>query len=64
MAEQIDGRREPQALTAGVFEATDDGVNCGVGNGPIRANAGVGGAMSGLGSKNRGRIVNGVGVLS
>jgi hypothetical protein len=27
IAEQIDGRREPQALTAGVLAATDDGVS-------------------------------------
>lgn len=64
MAEQIEGRREPQALTAGVLAATDDGVSCGVGSGPMRAKAGVGGAMSGLGSKNRGSIVFGVGVPS
>lgn len=65
IAEHMDDRREPQALTAGVLEATDDGVSCGVGSGPIRANAGVGGAISGLGSRNRGgRTVNGVGVLS
>ena len=60
----IDDRREPQALTAGVLEATDDGVHCGVGNGPMRANAGVGGARSGFGSKNRGNTVSAVGVLS
>ena len=64
MAEDIDGRREPQALTAGVLEATDDGVSCGVGSGPNRAKAGVGGAMSGFGSRNRGSTVSGVGVLS
>jgi hypothetical protein len=43
MAEHMEGRREPQTLTAGVLEATDDGVICGVGNGPRRASAGVGG---------------------
>jgi len=64
IAELIEGRREPQALTAGVLAATDDGVSCGVGSGPIRANAGVGGAISGLGSKNRGSTVKGVGVPS
>lgn len=64
IAEHIDGRRDPQALTAGVLEATEDGVSCGVGSGPIRANRGVGGAISGFGSKNRGGIVEGVGVLS
>ena len=64
IAEQIDGRLEPQVLTAGVLEVTDDGVSCGVGRGPILANAGVGGARSGFGSKNRGRTVIGVGVVS
>lgn len=64
MAEQIGGRRDPQALTAGVLAATDDGVSCGVGSGPKRANAGVGGAISGLGSRNRGSTVSGVGVPS
>jgi len=64
IAEHMDGRREPQTLAAGVFEATDDGVNCGVGNGPMRARAGVGGARSGFGSKYGGRTVRGVGVLS
>lgn len=64
IAEQIEGRREPQALTAGVLAATDDGVSCGVGRGPMRANAGVGGAISGLGSKNLGSTVSGVGVPS
>jgi hypothetical protein len=62
MAEQIDGRREPQALTAGVFEATDDGVSCGVGSGPMRGSAG--GSISGLGSKKRGSKAIGVGVVS
>lgn len=64
MAEHMDGRREPQTLTAGVLEATDDGVISGVGKGPIPASAGVGGARSGLGSRNRGKTVNGVGVFS
>lgn len=64
MAEPIDGLRELQTLTAGVFEPTVDGVSCGVGKGPIRARAGVGGAMSGFGSKNRGTTVKGVGVPS
>ena len=64
MAELMEGRRELQALTAGVLEATDDGVICGVGKGPKRTKAGVGGASSGLGSKNRGSAVAGVGVLS
>ena len=63
----MDGRRVPLALTAGVLEAMDetDGVICGVGRGPMRASAGVGGAMLGLGSKNRGgKIEAGVGVVS
>ena len=64
IAELIDGRRELQTLTAGVLEATDDGVNCGVGRGPMRARAGVGGARSGFGSKKRGITVKGVGVPS
>jgi len=65
MAEQIDGRREVKTLAAGVFEPTVEGVMSGVGNGPMRASAGVGGAMSGFGSKKRGgRTVAGVGVLS
>lgn len=64
MAEPIDGRRELQVLTAGVFEAKVDGVNCGVGSGPMRASAGVGGARSGFGSKKRGTTVRGVGVPS
>ena len=57
----------PLALTAGVLEAIDetDGVICGVGKGPMRASAGVGGAMLGLGSKKRGgKIEAGVGVVS
>lgn len=48
------GRRdvsEPRTLTAGVLEAIDDGVNWGVGSGPMRANAGVGGRGSALGSR-------------
>lgn len=64
MAELMDGRLELQALTAGVFEATVDGVICGVGSGPMRASAGVGGARSGFGSKKRGKAVIGVGVLT
>lgn len=63
----MDGRRVPEALTAGVPEAIDEteGVICGVGKGPMRASAGVGGAMFGLGSRKRGgKIVAGVGVLS
>ena len=67
IAEHMDGRRMPEALTAGVLEAIDgtDGVICGVGKGPIRASAGVGGAMFGLGSRKRGgKIVAGVGVVS
>lgn len=63
-AENMEGRREPQTLAAGVLEATDDGVICGVGNGPILTNAGVGGWRSGFGSKKRGGIVSGVGVPS
>jgi hypothetical protein len=47
-----------------VFEATEDGVMFGVGSGPILASAGVGGPISGVGSRNRGKIVDGVGVLS
>jgi hypothetical protein len=65
MAEHIDGtdgRRDPQALTAGVLEATVDGVSCGVGNGPMRGSAG--GSMSSFGSRNLGSTVVGVGVLS
>ena len=52
----MEGLRVPLALTAGVLEAMDetDGVICGVGKGPMRASAGVGGAMLGLGSKKRG----------
>lgn len=67
MAEHIEGRRGPQALTAGVLEAIDeiDGVSCGVGKGPMRASAGVGGAMFGLGSRKRGGMMDaGVGVVS
>ena len=67
MAEQMEGLRVPLALTAGVLEAIDetDGVICGVGKGPMRASAGVGGAMLGLGSKKRGgKIEAGVGVVS
>ena len=67
IAEHMDGRRVPLALTAGVLEAMDetDGVICGVGKGPMRARAGVGGAMLGLGSKKRGgKIEAGVGVVS
>lgn len=65
MAEDMEGRRDPHALTAGVLAATDDGVICGVGNGPKRAKAGVGGAIVGLGSKKRGgQILAGVGVVS
>lgn len=58
IAEQIDGRRDTasRTLTAGVFEATDDGVSCGVGSGPWRARAGVGGApISTRGSKTFGK---------
>ena len=64
IAEHIDGRRELQALTAGVPEATDEGVSCGVGRGPMRANGGVGGTRSGFGSRKRGITVSGVGVPS
>ena len=64
MAEHIDGRREAHTLAAGVLGATVDGVMFGVGSGPMRARAGVGGWISGLGSKNGGRIVEGVGVHS
>jgi hypothetical protein len=64
IAEQIDGRRDPQTLAAGVFEATVEGVICGVGSGPMRANAGVGGSKSGFGSRKRGNTVEGVGVVS
>lgn len=63
----MDDRLVPEALTAGVLEAIDetDGVICGVGKGPMRASAGVGGAMFGLGSRKRGgKIVAGVGVVS
>lgn len=64
MAEHIDGLRAPYTHTAGVFDAIDDGVRFGVGRGPILANAGVGGPNSGVGSRYRGRMVDGVGVLS
>ena len=64
MAEAIDGRREPQTLAAGVLAATEDGVICGVGSGPMRASAGVGGRRSGFGSRKRGTTVAGVGVVS
>lgn len=64
MAEHMEGRRELQALAAGVLEPTVDGVICGVGNGPMRMSAGVGGARVGMGSKKRGSTVAGVGVLS
>ena len=67
IAEHMEGLRGPQALTAGVLDAMEeiDGVNCGVGRGPMRASAGVGGAMLGLGSKKRGgKMVAGVGVVS
>ena len=67
IAEHMDGRRVPLALTAGVLEAMDetDGVICGVGRGPMRASAGVGGAMFGLGSRKRGGMMDaGVGVDS
>jgi len=66
MAEHIDidGRRELQTLAAGVLEAMDAGVICGVGSGPMRARAGVGGARSGFGSRKRGSTVRGVGVPS
>lgn len=36
----------------------------GVGSGPILTSAGVGGPRSGVGSRNRGKMVDGVGVLS
>lgn len=62
IAEHMDGRRELHALAAGVNVATDVGVSCGVGRGPMRASAGVGGAMLAPGSI-RGSAV-GVGVLS
>lgn len=58
MAEDIDGRRKPQRLAAGVSEATEEGVKFGVGRGSMR------GARSGLGSRNRGNASDGVGVLS
>jgi hypothetical protein len=64
MAEHMDGRLEPQVLTAGVPEATDDGVMTGVGRGPIRASAGVGGQRFGEGSRKRGNAAKGVGLLS
>lgn len=64
IAEDMEGRLELQALAAGVDEATDDGVSCGVGRGPMRASAGVGGAMLVFGSKKRGKTVLGVGVVS
>jgi hypothetical protein len=55
IAEQIEGRRIPLALTTGVLEAIEetDGVICGVVREPMRASADVGGAMFGLGSKKR-----------
>lgn len=65
IAEEMDGRREPHALAAGVDEAVVEGVSWGVGKGPMRASAGVGGAMLGLGSKKRGgQMFAGVGVVS
>lgn len=65
MAEQTDCLRELQALTAGVPDATDEGVICGVGRGPIRTSPGVGGKRLGLGSRNvGGAIMDGVGVIS
>ena len=67
IAAHIDGLLDPHAarLAAGVEAADDRGVSCGVGSGPIRARHGVGGSMSGLGSKNLGGLhVSGVGVLS
>ena len=60
----MDDRPEPQTLTAGVLEPTVEGVICGVGRGPIRAKAGVGGAISVRGSRKRGNIAKDVGVLS
>lgn len=63
IAEAMDDGREPQALAAGVL-AADCGVIAGVGRGAIRAKAGVGGITLGLGSRNRGRTVAGVGVES
>lgn len=65
IAEHIDGRLEVQVLAAGVLDATEDGVSCGVGRGPILARAGgLGGSIPDLGSMKRGRAVVGVGVLS
>ncbi len=64
IAAHIEGRRELQTLAAGVLEAIDDGVMCGVGRGPIRASAGDGGRRSGFGSRKRGMNVDGVGVPS
>ena len=61
IAEQMDGRRELQVLAAGVLEAIE-GVICGVGSGPIRGTGG--GSMFGVGSRNRGMTVAGVGVPS
>jgi len=60
----MDGRRELQTLAAGVFAAFVDGVICGVGRHRRRTRSGVGGRTSVFGSKKRGRIVDGVGVLS
>jgi len=65
IAEDIEVRREPHTLTAGVLEAIDDGVITGVGRGPMRAKAGVGGAIVGRGSRKRGgQMAAGVGVVS
>jgi len=64
MAEDMDDIRALIPPTAGVFDATEDGVMFGVGRGPILARAGVGGPSSGVGSRYRGKMVDGVGVLS
>ena len=67
MAAHIDGLLDPQAakLAAGVEAADDRGVSVGVGKGPMRARQGVGGSISGFGSKNLGSLqVTGVGVVS
>lgn len=64
MAEDMDDIRPLKPPTAGVFDATEDGVMFGVGSGPILARAGVGGPSSGVGSRYRGKMVDGVGVFS
>lgn len=66
MAKDMLERRdsEPYTLAAGVLEAIEVGVIWGVGNGPMRDRAGVGGRTLGVGSRKRGSTVAGVGVVS